>query len=438
MSKTLYSIESERGILGLVIHEPVLFSKVYGVIKAEHFAIEDNKLIFQAIEEVTKHGRQVSIITILDYLEQYNKQSRENWHDYMTSLIVDKTTVLEIEHLISILREKYQARLLEKELTESIKEVKNHEQPIDSLIAKIEGNIFNVTRDRELKDFREVEEVTSEYYTKLENIAAGNIDESGIKTGIAALDELIVSLKPGDFVLLAARPSMGKTAVSLEMAKNISKEKNVAFFSIEMPSEQIVSRLLASESKINSKHLSKLNDLSDFQKRNLEIAMERVKKLHLVIDDSPSLKFHELAWKARKLKSDNKLDILIIDYIQIIASEERQSRYEFISELSRGLKALARELEVPIIALSQLSRKVEDRDDKRPLMSDIRESGALEQDADMIMFLYRDAYYNQENAPSNGIEDLEILVTKNRNGETGTVNVKFNKNIGDISKGVVD
>jgi len=213
----------------------------------------------------------------------------------MTSLIVDKTTVLEIEHLISILREKYQARLLEKELTESIKEVKNHEQPIDSLIAKIEGNIFNVTRDRELKDFREVEEVTSEYYTKLENIAAGNIDESGIKTGIAALDELIVSLKPGDFVLLAARPSMGKTAVSLEMAKNISKEKNVAFFSIEMPSEQIVSRLLASESKINSKHLSKLNDLSDFQKRNLEIAMERVKKLHLVIDDSPSLKFHELA-----------------------------------------------------------------------------------------------------------------------------------------------
>lgn len=420
----LHSQQAENKLLGLIISDNSLMSKIAGLLESADFYIPENQIIFKAITNSFKKHNSADTPFLLEELILLSPKSTSDWMDYLAMLKIEKGFEKNIDKYVDLIKEKKQTRDLKSTLASSVDLVEKGGESVTNLIGHVESKIQDITRQKELKDFQEVDTLTNEFLLKMKRIEEEGV-QSGIRMGIAPLDKALGGMQPGQFIIVAARPSMGKTAFSLDIAKNVAKSgKKVGFFSLEMPSDQIILRMLASESMINSRTLFQPNrPLNQHNKTKLEIAQETIKKMQMRIDDSASLKIGELAWKARKAKETNGLDIIIIDYLQLIDSDSTsESRQQLISEISRQLKSLARELEIPVIALSQLSRKVEQRDSKRPMMSDIRESGAIEQDADIIMFLYRDDYYkNPEERSSQSHSDLEVIVAKNRNGQVGTI-----------------
>ncbi len=437
MLEKLYSSQSEKALLGLLISKPNLSRRVVGSISPTDFFIKENEMVYIAFLNSYQKNGTVDQILLIEELSLISKKSKEEWVDYVGELILEKGLESNVEQYALIIKEKQQTRALEETLKESVNIVSTGTESVSELIGQVESKIFNVTKNRELKDFTNVNDLTDEYQEKLKRMEEEGFQE-GIRTKISPLDEKIGGLKGGEFIILAARPSMGKTAVALEIGKNVSFTKNVGMFSLEMPSEQLIKRMISSEAMIDQRQINKVSTMNQLSKNRVEAAIATVKKLNLWIDDSASIKVGELAWKARKLNDLHGLDLIIIDYLQLIESETKSSenRQQAISDISRQLKQLARELDIPVIALSQLSRNVEKREDKRPQMSDIRESGAIEQDADLIMFLYREDYYKQKNEGNlnnKPISDLEIIISKHRNGPTGVVKLGLDLNHGKIS-----
>ncbi len=428
----LYSKEAERSLLGLIIKDSKQINHVVGILTDEDFYFKEHKIVFSVIKKVFEENKRIETITLVSYLESSKERTRDGWFEYIADLILDAGIPSSIKEYISHIKDKHQTRVLEGTLKESLDIVVREQKPISDLVQEIESKIFNITRDRELKDFLGISTLTKKYYEKLEYYKeVGHND--GIDIGIESLDNLIHGLQKGYFVIIASRPSMGKTAFSLEIIRSVAKKKKIGLFSIEMPSEQLIQRMVSTEALLDYSTIKNYTELTKEQNLRLENGLEKLKDLKLWIDDSPGIKIEELVWKIRKLNSLVDLDMVIIDYLQLIDSDLRgENRQQVVSEISRTLKALAREIEIPIIALSQLSRRVESREDKRPLMSDIRESGAIEQDADLIMFLYREAYYKKDEDQLK-IQDIEVIISKHRNGPTGIVKLNFDIGYGKIS-----
>ncbi len=436
MSAKLFSEKTERALLGLLISKPHLTKRVTGTINPGDFYFKENNLVFQAILNSFKIHNSADEILIAEELSILSSESKEKMFSYITELIMDSGIETNIEKYINIIKEKQQTRSLESTLKESISIVSSSSgNSVSELIGQVESKIYNVTKNRELKDFKNVNILTEEYQLKMKKMSEEGYQE-GLRTKITSLDKKIGGLKDGEFIIVAARPSMGKTAFALEIAKNISVAKNVGFFSLEMPAEQLIKRMISSESMIEQREFNKMSQMSQISNARLTTSIDKIRRLNLWIDDSASLKIGELSWKARKLNSLHNLDLIVIDYLQLIESETntRDNRQQAIADISRQLKGLARELKIPIIALSQLSRRVEQREDKRPQMSDIRESGAIEQDADIIMFLYREDYYkHDEQSTKKPMSDLEVIISKHRNGPTGIVRLGLDLTYGKIS-----
>ncbi len=436
MSNLLHSEHAENQLLGILISDSSKIKDLVGYLEPTDFFLLDNQILFEGmIKSYDKHGSTDSTF-LLEELGLLSDKKREDWLNYFSTLLLEKGLATNIDSYVGLIKEKRQSRDLKTTLDESALRVSRGQESITELIGDVEARMQDITKQKGLKDFEKISVLTEEYLLKLSEIEENGVT-TGLKTGVDQLDILTGGLQPGQFVIVAARPSMGKTAFALHIARTVASKKSVGFFSLEMPAEQLILRMISADSSLNSRKITGQSGepLSQNAKVKLDVSKEKIKSLNMRIDDSPSLSISELVWKARKAKATDGLDLIIIDYLQLINSSSNniESRQQALSEISRQLKSLARELEIPVIALSQLSRKVESRESKRPMMSDIRESGAIEQDADIIMFLYRDQYYKDiGNKNAANADDLEVLVKKNRNGEVKDLKMKINLECGQI------
>ena len=423
----------EKALLGLIILKPSLVSKITGVLSIDNFVLKENKLIFNIIEELSKEKEDFDQIILIDRITLKSSKNSEFWINYLSELTIESGYESNIDKYIEILTDKKHSKDLEETLNISLSEVKKKDLNVKELIEKIETDIFNVTRNRELKKFENVSKITKDFLKKLELIKENGYTE-GENTQLKRLDSILGGFKKGELIIIAARPSMGKTAFALQIISNISKQKSVGLFSLEMPSQAIIQRLVSMESGVSQDTFREYDKIPENRIEIIKKTISRIGERHIWIDDTPGLRIGELSWKIRKLNTMVKLDMVVIDYLQLIEGDKNstESRQQIISDISRTLKSLARELSIPIIALSQLSRKVESREDKKPMMSDLRESGAIEQDADVILLLYRPEYYKK--GEKFGImEELEIIISKNRNGKTGSVKLDMNMELGRIT-----
>ena len=436
MAIELFSEKIEKALLGLLIAKPFLTKKVVGLIDEEDFYFANNKAAFQAIFNSFEKHNSADEILITEELILLSSMPKNEILGFIADLMVNKGLESNIDKYVSVIKEKKQIRTLEKSLKESVDLVSNTGTSISDLIGQVESKIYEVGKNRKFKDFKNIVELTSEYEIKMKQIDEHGFQD-GLRTKITFLDEKIGGFKNGEFIIIAARPSMGKTAFALEIAKNVAVTKNVGLFSLEMPSEQLVKRMLSSETNIDQRKFDKVSKMNQLEQARLHSGIEKIKSLNLWIDDSPSLKTGELTWKARRLNDLHDLDLILIDYLQLIEGDSNngENRQQAVSDISRQLKSLARELDIPVISISQLSRRVEQREDKRPQMSDIRESGAIEQDADIIMFLYREDYYKHgdDSLINQEMSDLEVIISKHRNGPTGIVKLRLSLKYGKIS-----
>lgn len=423
----------ERALLGLIIRKPNLIASTMGVLKVDYFE-KENKIIFNEMEKLFNANKKIDEKIILENIEKKFPQKTKFWVEYISDLKLDSGIELNIKDYIDLILEKNQKKQLASALKDSLSLIANENKAeTKDLILEIESNIFKVTKDKELKDFEKVSTIVEDFNKKLSIIRQEGYKE-GVLTNITSLDYLLGGFKKGELIIIAARPSMGKTAFALQIINNIAHEKKIGLFSLEMPSTSIVQRLISNNAMINQDFIRKYDILNVKDIEKIQLSLEKIKNKSIWIDDTPGLNIGELAWKIRKLDSLVSLDMVIIDYLQLLETVKKsENRQQAISEISRTLKSLARELKIPIIALSQLSRKVETREDKKPMMSDLRESGAIEQDADVILLLYRAKYYNKEEQSKSSIEDLDVIISKNRNGKTGVSKLDINMEFGKIT-----
>lgn len=431
-----YSEQSEKKLLGLLLKDNQLVTRVAGLIEPADFFDRNHQLLFEGINNsFSKHGNADSAL-LVEELTLISTLKKEDWLVILSNLIVEKGIESNIEKYVELIKDKRHIRDLRTSLQQAGVMVEKGGESVSSLIGDIEGKIKQISDQKELKDFESMESITNEFLLKMKRIEEEGI-QPGIRTGLPRLDQSIGGFQEGQFIIIAARPSMGKTAFALDIAKHMAKNgQRVGFFSLEMPNDQLVMRMLSSESMIKSKSMfNSKYPLNQISRERLEVSSNSISNMTMRIDDSSTLKVGELAWKARKAKEQEGLDIIFIDYLQLVDTETKsESRQQQVSEISRQLKALARELKIPVVALSQLSRSVEGRTDKRPMLSDLRESGAIEQDADIIMFLYRDDYYKSKDEQTSAEhQELEVSIGKNRNGSTGKVILGIDLEHGKIS-----
>ncbi|MGL5357709.1 MAG: replicative DNA helicase [Metamycoplasmataceae bacterium] len=432
-----YDLNIEKSLLGLIIKNDNCLRKAIVYLDYEDFYDEKNKLTFKFIKEFVINDEKLDIELLIESIRKKDTANVLTGGKYLYSLVKDSGYVSSFDNYLKIISESSNLRKMKEILTTSINELnKKTDNSYEELSATIQNRILEIENGKNInKDFVKISSIIEEYIKKIEQLEHGPTDR-GLLTGFSQLDEITSGLQKGDLIIIAARPSMGKTAFALNIAINISKRKNVAFFSLEMPAEQLVSRIVSHFSNINTNKLRRVKNISNDDWTKLFYAKKTISDLNLFIDDSPSLKLEELIWKARRLKRSDKLDLIIIDYLQLIpvsSSNYGENRQQEVSKISRLLKQLARELEVPVIALSQLSRRVEQREDKTPLMSDLRESGAIEQDADIIAFIFREEYYNKNEENKNDLQETNIIISKHRNGPTGRIDLIFNPSLGQFS-----
>ena len=422
--------DAELAVLGGIMLDPEALERLEGSLLPEHFYVERHRLIFTAMLELTKNGQPVDGITVKDFLEQRDQLDTCGGEAYLAELISAIPTSAHVRHYADIVRE----RAVLRELLQVCSRVSQrvYEEPdldVGEHLDQAEMEMLAVAEkfSRARPTFSQLNELMTEGYKQLEKRYAEKKAITGVPTGYADLDEITSGLQRGDLIIIAGRPSMGKTAFAMNLARNAAIESDdpraVAVFSLEMSSQQLALRMLASEARVDMK-LLRTGRFSAEDWRKLAHAVGTLAEAPIFIDDTPAISVLELRSKCRRLKKEHGgLDLVIIDYLQLMSGRaDAERREQEISEITRSLKGLAKELDVPVIALSQLNRSLESRGDKRPMMSDLRESGAIEQDADLITFIYRDEVYNKK--PDN--EGLaEIIIAKQRNGPTGTVHLTF-------------
>ncbi|WP_297406094.1 replicative DNA helicase [uncultured Cetobacterium sp.] len=419
------SLEAERSVLGGIFLKPDIFSEVIEIITSADFYKMAHRIIFQVMQEVYGSGETIDPIIVMDRLKRKDKFEDIGGESIFYEIIEEVPTAANILTYARIIKEKSTLRKLGDIGTKIVEMTYEGYEDVDTILDRAEGMIFKVAESKESKDIVSLKEVVTNEFERLEQLLQNKGVTTGISTGFKHFDEMTSGFHPSDLVILAARPSMGKTAFALNLALNaaMKSDKAVLIFSLEMSSSQLLQRLLAIEAGIG---LQKIRNgfLGEDDWGKLGISSGKLAKAEINIADVPNVNVLEIRSIARRLKAAGKLDIIVIDYLQLIkgSSNKSDNRQQEISDISRSLKGIARELDIPIIALSQLSRAPEQRADRRPMLSDLRESGAIEQDADMVVFLYRDDYYNDE-SEQKGI--TEVIIGKQRNGPVGAVNLRF-------------
>ncbi len=420
-----HSEEAESAVIGSMLIDNDAISIASELLTGEDFYNKVYGVLFDTMVEIGDSGASIDPVVLQDKLREKNVAPQYNSIQYIQSLINATPTSANVKSYAVIVSEKSILRRLIKE-TEGISgRCFKDEEDIEVILNDTEKSIFNIVQNRNTSDITPIKKVVTNALEKIEAAYYNKGVVTGIATGFTDLDYKTAGMQPSDLILLAARPSMGKTAFVLNMAQfmAIKNRKNVAIFSLEMSKEQLINRMLSLQSGVDAQHMRTGRLNMDEWNRLTESANE-IGMSNLVIDDTPSISVAQLRSKCRKLKMTRGLDVIIIDYLQLMSGsgKSNDSVNNMISEISRSLKALARELQVPVIALSQLSRAVEKRDDKRPMLSDLRDSGAIEQDADVVMFLYREFYYTKDTSQENL---AELILAKQRNGPVGTVKLAW-------------
>lgn len=418
------NIEAEQSVLGAILLDNHALNRALEIISAPDFYKEAHRRIFNAILDLYERGESVDLITLTDRLNQRGELDHVGGAAYLTFLVNQVPTAANVGHHSRIIREKALLRNLIQVSTELVSRGMEEHGRADELLDLAEQQIFGISERRIRPSFVPIKDVVKESFEVIEARYERKEKVTGLPTGFTDLDDLTAGFHPGDLVVVAGRPSMGKTAFSLCVAQHIGVHRSepVGIFSLEMSREQLVLRMLCSEAWIDGNKL-RSGYLSHEDWPRLTAAAGRLTESPIYIDDTAALSILEMRAKARRLKAERGLSLMIVDYLQLAHGRgEEHSREQEISSISRSLKALAKELSIPIIAISQLSRAVESRVDKRPMLSDLRESGAIEQDADVVIFLYRDEVYN-ERSEEKGV--AEVLVRKQRNGPVGNVRLKF-------------
>ncbi len=432
-----YSPEAEVSVLGGMLLDTQAIDRAMEVVDASMFYREAHRRLFRAMVRIVRSGGVVDVVTLQDDLQRNEELESVGGLDYVAEIMDAVPTAANIEYHAKIVREKALLRRLIDSAQEIIQDAyEQGERQVDELIDHAESKIFQVAQDQDREGFVRVKDLLWPTFEEIEKLQEQQSAVTGIPTGFPSLDTMTTGLQPGDLVIVAARPSMGKTSWVLNVAATaaIDHKTAVAIFSLEMGKEQLLKRFLSAEARIDAQLLRRGGMTAEDHKR-LASAAGHMNTAPIWIDDTPGLSVLEMRGKSRRLKAEieaegGQLGMIVIDYLQLMGSDGRsESRVQEVSQMSRGLKALARELRVPVIALSQLSRAVESRHDKRPMLSDLRESGSIEQDADLVMFLYRPEYYfGPTDNDGNSIEGhAELIVSKQRNGPVGTVPLFFHK-----------
>ena len=415
-----HSIEAEQSVIGSMIIDREAIVVASEIVTGDDFYNKQYGVVFETMVELNESGRPVDMVTLQDKLKEKDVPSEVSSLEFVRDIITAVPTSANIRHYANIVAEKSILRKMIR-LNEEIENLcYSGKESMEFILEDAEKRIFDLVQKRNSGEFVPIRQVVMNALKKIEAASKSSGRVTGIATGFYDLDFKTSGMQPADLVLIAARPSMGKTAFVLNIAQHVAFRLNetVAIFSLEMSKEQLVNRMFSLESNVDAQNLRN-GTLSDAEWEKLIESAGVIGKSNLIIDDTAGISISELRSKCRKFKLEHNLKMIIIDYLQLMSGSGRsESRQQEISEISRSLKSLARELNVPVLALSQLSRAVEQRPDKRPMMSDLRESGAIEQDADVIMFIYRDDYYNKD-SEKKGIS--EIIIGKQRNGPIGTV-----------------
>ncbi len=417
-----HDIEAEQAVLGSMLTDDEAVMAAVERLKADCFYREDNRLIFDAIVNLYNRSEPVDLVTVNDELSSMGNFEKVGGFEYIATLPDKVPTTANVQKYIDIVEEKSTLRKLIKTANEIIELGYNPTEDVEDIMAGAEKKIFDLIQNKNQKSYTPIKDVLIESFTKLEELYNQKSKITGIPTGFYDLDDKTAGLHGSDLILVAARPAMGKTAFALNIAANAAIKANtpVAVFSLEMSKDQLVNRILCIEAMVDSNKImtGKLEE-DDWSK--LASVVGPISDSGIFIDDTPGISIMEIRTKCRKLKNEQHIGLIVIDYIQLVQGSNNRkngSREQEIAEISRSLKILAKELDVPVIALSQLSRAVEQRPDHRPMLSDLRESGSIEQDADIVMFLYRDDYYNPDTEDKN---ISEVIIAKHRAGSTGTV-----------------
>lgn len=422
-----HNIEAEQSVIGAVFLEPESFSTASELLVAEDFYRAGHQRIFAAMMSLADKGEPIDVVTVTTYLQNQKTLDEVGGVAYLSEVAGSVPTAANIEYYSKIVEEKALLRRLIRAATDIVTSGFEKEDDVETVLNEAEKNILEVSSRQQTGAFKTIKDVLIEVYDTIEQLHQATSDITGVATGFRDLDRITSGFQRNDLIIVAARPSVGKTAFALNVAQNVAvnTDENVAIFSLEMGADQLVQRMLCAEGNIDSQRLRN-GQLQADDWSKLTMAMGSLSNAGIYIDDSPGIRVSEIRSKCRRLKQEDGLGMILIDYLQLIqgTGNSRENRQQEVSEISRELKGLARELNVPLIALSQLSRGVESRQDKRPMMSDLRESGSIEQDADIVGFLYRDDYYDAESEKENIIE---IIISKQRNGPTGSVELAFVK-----------
>lgn len=421
-----HSVEAEQSVIGSMLMNKDAIMIANEILSGEDFYQTAYGILFDSMVELFNEGKPVDLVTLQDRLREKSVPPEISSMEFVRDLITNVPTSANIRYYAEIVQEKSVLRRLIKANEEIANKCYLGNQPLEDILNETEKSIFQVVQKRNTKDFTPIKEVVITALETIEKASKTKGNVTGIPTGFIDLDYKMSGMHPSDLILIAARPAMGKTAFVLNIAQHVAlkQNKSVAIFSLEMPKEQLVNRLFALESHVDAQ-LIRTGNLKDTDWEKLIEGAGVIGKSNLVIDDTSGLSIAELRSKCRKFKMELGLDLIIIDYLQLMTGSSKrsnESRQQEISEISRTLKEIARELSVPVIALSQLSRAVEQRTDKRPMLSDLRESGAIEQDADVVMFIYREDYYIPDTEEKN---IAEVIIAKQRSGPIGTVKLAW-------------
>lgn len=429
------NIEAEQAVLGAMLIDKEAIAKATEVLSADDFYREAHRVIFSAMLELYNKNEAVDMVTVTEILKRDNKLEDIGGIAYITSLANVVLTAANVKYHAEIVAEKSVLRQLVRVSTEIAAMGYEANEDVGTLLDTAESRILEISNRKKKNDFTAINDILMDSVQSIESLLQNKGGLTGLPAGFADLDKLTSGLHPSDFIILAARPSMGKTALALNIVQNVAlrahkviggEPRSVAFFSLEMSKEQLVNRMLCAEAGIDSQRL-RVGEMHDEDWTHLWDACDTMSRAKIYIDDTAGITAMDMRSRARRLKAEHGLDLIVVDYLQLMQGSGKSNnsgdRQQEVSEISRSLKALARELDVPVLALSQLSRSVESRQVKRPMLSDLRESGSLEQDADIVAFLYREDYYN----PETENKHTELIIAKHRNGPVDTVNLFFQK-----------
>lgn len=434
------SIEAEQSVLGSIFLDPDTVVNVLEYLEPTDFYRKSHQIIFDVILSLYNRNEAVDVVTVTNELENKNQLENVGGLDYLGEVATFVPTSANVEYYAKIVEEKSILRNLIRSATSIVKQGYEESDQLATILDSAEQTILKVSERRNRSGFIRISDVVNTSLQNIELLSQQTGDVTGIPTGYIALDKMTAGLQSEELIILAARPAVGKTAFALNIAQNVATKSDqvVAIFSLEMGAESLVNRMLCAEGNIDAGHL-RTGQMSEEEWSNLIMAMATLGQSRIFIDDTPGIRIAEIRAKSRRLKQEQgEIGLIVIDYLQLIEGNSRESRQQEVSEISRQLKKLAKELKVPVLALSQLSRGVEQRQDKRPVLSDIRESGSIEQDADIVAFLYRDDYYEREGSEENEESEfenniVEVIIEKNRSGARGTVKLLFKKEFNKFS-----